>query len=93
MKTLLLILGFLAIAANLFLWYSKRKTGETAADDPASHKDKIDRPDGNSKDWLNDPKVTPLKKSAAAELGISVEQLDRMSVKEIKKLARKKKLI
>jgi hypothetical protein len=42
---------------------------------------------------LNSSKAKPLKQSAAAELGITVEKLDRMPVEEIKQLAEKKGLI
>ena len=93
MKLLLIILGIVIVALNLLLWYSKRKGGKTEADKPANQKDKLDAPFGNSNDFLNSPKAKPLKQSAAAELGVSVKQLDRMSVKEIEQLAAKKGLI
>jgi hypothetical protein len=87
MKTLLLIFGIVVVALNLLLWYSKRRAGKT------NQKDKLDPPFANSNDFLNSSKAKPLKQSAAAELGISVEQLDRMPVEEIKQLAAKKGLI
>ena len=93
MKILLLILGVVVVALNLLLWYSKRKGAKTVADESTNHKDKLNIPYANSQEFLNTSKAKPLKQSAAAELGISVEQLDRMSVKEIKKLATKKGLI
>jgi FtsZ-interacting cell division protein ZipA len=93
MKLLLLILGIVVVALNLMLWYSKRKGGKIEADEPANQKDKLDAPFANSNDFLNSSKAKPLKQSAAAELGISVKQLDRMSVKEIEQLAAKKGLI
>ena len=93
MKTLLIIMGVVVVALNLLLWYSKRKGSKTKADEPADHKDKLKAPFGNSKEFLNSSKAKPLKQSAAAELGISVEQLDHMSVKEIKELATRKGLI
>lgn len=93
MKILLLILGVVVVALNLLLWYSKRKGTKTVADEPINQKDKLNVPYANSQEFLNSSKAKPLKQSAAAELGISVEQLDRMSVKEIKKLATKKGLI
>jgi hypothetical protein len=93
MKTLLLIFGIVVVALNLLLWYSKRRAGKTKAEAPANQKDKLDPPFANSNDFLNSSKAKPLKQSAAAELGISVEQLDRMPVEEIKQLAAKKGLI
>lgn len=93
MKTLLLILGVAVVALNLLLWYTKRKSGKKKAGEPANRKDKLDAPLANSIDILNSPKVKPLKQSAASELGISIEQLDRMSVNEIERLAAKKGLI
>jgi hypothetical protein len=83
MKLILLILGVAAIALNLILWYCKKKTGET----------KTDASQTNSNEFLNSPDVEPLKQSAAAELGISIEQLERMPVEEIEELATEKGLI
>ena len=93
MKTLLLILGVAVVTLNLLLWYSKRRGAKTKAEAPANKKDKLDTPFANSNDFLNSSKAKPLKQSAAAELGISVEQLDRMPVEEIKQLAARKGLI
>lgn len=93
MKILLLTLGVVVVALNLWLWHSKRKDGKTEADEPGNQKDKLDAPFANSNDFLNSSKAKPLKQSAAAELGITVEQLDRMPVEEIKQLAEKKGLI
>jgi len=93
MKTLLIILGVAVVALNLLLWYSKRKGGKTAANQPAGHKNQSEEPFGNAIEFLDSSKAKPLKQSAASELGISVEQLDGMSVKEIEKLAAKKGLI
>ena len=93
MKLLLLILGIAVVALNLFLWYSKRLTGKTKADESSSHKDKSNGLAASSIESLDNPKVAPLKQSAAAELGISIEQLDRLSVEEIEELAIEKGLI
>ena len=93
MKLLLLILGIVVVALNLLLWYSKRKASKTETGEPANHKDKLDAADAKSNEFLNSSEAKPLKQSAAAELGISVKQLDRMSVKEIEQLATKKGLI
>ena len=93
MKILLLILGVGVVALNLLLWYAKRKGRKTEADESVNPKDNLDAPLANSIEILNSPKVKPLKQSAASELGLSIEQLDRMSVNEIEKLAAKKGLI
>jgi hypothetical protein len=93
MKLLLLILGVAVVALNLFLWYSKRQTGKTKADASSSHKDKAGGSDARSIEFSNSPEIEPLKKSAAAELGISMEQLDRLSVEEIEKIAAERGLI
>ena len=93
MKLILLILGVAAVALNLFLWYSKRPASKTKADESSSHKDKSDGSDVRSIEFLNSPEVAPLKQSAAAELGISIEQLDCLSVEEIEELANEKGLI
>ena len=93
MKLILLILGVAAIALNLLLWYSKKRAGKTKADESSSHKDKSDGSDVRSIEFLNSPEVAPLKQSAAAELGIPIEQLDGMSVEEIEELATEKGLI
>ncbi len=93
MKLILLILGVAAIALNLLLWYSKKRTGKTKADESSSHKDILDTSQASSNEFLNSPEVEPLKQSAAAELGIPIEQLDLMSVEEIEELATEKGLI
>ena len=93
MKTLLIIVGVVVVALNILLWYSKRKGGKTAADQPADRKAKSETPFASATEFLDSSKAKPLKQSAASELGISVEQLDRMSVKAIEKLAAKKGLI
>jgi hypothetical protein len=93
MKLLLLLLGVVVVALNLLLWYSKKKAGKTKADESSSHKDKANISAARSIEFLNNPEVEPLKQSAAAELGISIEQLDRLSVEEIEKIAAEKGLI
>ena len=93
MKLILLILGVAVIALNLFLWYSKRQTGKTKAGESSSRKDKSDGIAARSIELLNSPEAAPLKQSAAAELGISIEQLDRLSAEEIEELAMEKGLI
>ena len=93
MKTLLIILGIVVVALNLILWYSKRNGRKANSDEPKNHKDELDASFANSDEFLNSSKAKPLKQSAAAELGISVEELDQMSVEEIKQLAKSKGLI
>jgi hypothetical protein len=85
-----LILAIAAVAANIALiWYSKKynkaKTDETSNPENGSA--------AISQGYLNTPEVRQLRKSAAAELGLSIEELDRMPVKEIKQLAKVQKLI
>ena len=93
MKMLLLILGVVVVVLNLSLWYAKRRSAKTKVDEPAHDQDTFDAPFANSNEFLNSSKANPLKQSAASELGISVEQLDRMSVNDIEQLAAKKGLI
>jgi flagellar basal body-associated protein FliL len=78
-----ILLGVVAAAANFFLvWVSKKcsqaKTGESSNPEISY---------AFSKEYLNTPEVKQLKKSTAAELGLSIEELDRRLAKEIKQLA------
>jgi hypothetical protein len=93
MKILLLILGVVAVLLGLFLLDSRKKGGKTEADISKKHKDKSDRRNSRSNELFNSPEAKRLKQSAAAELGISVEQLDRMPVEEIRQMATDKGLI
>jgi hypothetical protein len=93
MKLILLILGVVIVVLNIFLWYSKKVARKTKADESSNHKGKADGSNTPSIEFLDNPEVAPLKQSAAAELGISTEQLDRMSVDEIERLAAEKGLI
>jgi len=93
MKLILLVLGAAVIALNVFLWYSKRQTGKAKTYESPDHKNKSDGSDARSIELLNSPEAEPLKQSAAAELGISIEQLDRLSFEEIEELATEKGLI
>ena len=90
MYEITLILAVLTILANLLIWHAKRKTKRTKADESSKMKRDLS---GYSKGFLNTPEIRRLKQSAAAELDISVEDLDRMSVKEINQLAGRKELI
>jgi len=93
MKLILLILGVVIVALNLFLWYSKRLARKAKADESSGHKGKAEDSAAHSIQFLDNPELAPLKQSAAAELGISIEQLDRLSVEEIEALATEKGLI
>ncbi|MGD9081457.1 MAG: hypothetical protein PVG96_19070 [Desulfobacterales bacterium] len=93
MKLILLLLGVAIVALNLILWYSKKLARKTKADESSSHNGKADGSTTPSIEFLDNPEAAPLKQSAAAELGISIEELDRMSVEEIEKLAAEKGLI
>lgn len=93
MKLLLLILGVVVVLLNLFLWYSKKLTGKTKEDELSNPKDKSDSLDDRSMESLTNSEVAPLKQSAAAELGITIEELDCLSVEEIEELAMEKGLI
>jgi cytoskeletal protein RodZ len=93
MKLLLLILGVAVVALNLLLWYSKRQAAKTKARESSRHKDKAGASAARSVETSNNSEIEPLKESAAAELGISIEQLDHLSVEEIEKIAVEKGLI
>ena len=85
-----LILGIAAVAANFALiWYSRKynKSKIDATSIPANGSDTI------LQGYPNTPEARRLKKSAAAELGLSLEELDRTPVKKIKQLAKEQKLI
>ncbi|MBW2427806.1 MAG: hypothetical protein JRF56_02525 [Deltaproteobacteria bacterium] len=85
------ILGAIAVAANvLFIWYAKRRGPKTIADKSPSRK----RGSGAvSQGFLNSEEGKILKQSAAGELGISVEELDHMSIEEITYLAKLNEVI
>lgn len=93
MKLILLVLGIVVVALNLFLWYSKKKGGAADADKSTANIKKSDGSEIDSTEFLNTPKADGLKQAAAAELGISVEKLSRMSTDEIALLAAEKGLI
>ena len=87
MKLFLLILGIVVVALNVFLWYSKKHSGAKR------DKKKPDKIETNPAKLLKGPEGDKLKAAAAAELGIPVEQLNRMSPEEIELLAAEKDLI
>ena len=84
-----LIFGVVAIAANVVLVMYVRKKYQNSKTDGLSSLEN----DSNvfSAGYLNTPEVRRLRQSAAAELGISVEELDSMSIEGITQLANAKK--
>ncbi len=91
MIKIVFILGAVAVVANFFfIWYAKRKGNKTKADKSSNLKDGSS---AYSQGFINSEEGKILKQSAAAELSISVEELDRMSVEKITQLAKDKKLI
>lgn len=93
MKLILLVLGIVVIALNLFLWYSKKQRGAANTAKSTANIKKSEGSETDSTEFLNTPKADELKQAAAAELGISVEKLGRMSTDEIAVLAAEKGLI
>ena len=87
MKLFLLILGIVVVALNVFLYYSKKHRSAASNGNPLNNINKSDSSKSDSEDFLSTPEAVELKQAAAAELGISVEKLNRMSVKEIAHLA------
>jgi hypothetical protein len=86
-----LILAAVAVVTNVFLiLYIKRRGHKSKAEESSNLKIGSD---ANSQVFLNSVDGDLLKHSAAAELNISIEELDRMSVEEITQLANKKQLI
>jgi hypothetical protein len=90
MKLFLLILGIVVIALNVFLWYSKRRSGDTKAEKSPGHKKQSET---DATNFINSPQADELKQAAAAELEIPVERLNRMSTEEIAQMAADKGLI
>ena len=86
-----LIFGVVAVAANVLLvMYVKRKYQKSKAYKLSNLENGSN---AFSAGYLNTPDVKRLRQSAAAELGISVEDLDSMSVEGIKQLANEKEVI
>jgi len=82
------ILAVAAVVTNLFyIWYAKRKRVKKKADESSNPNV------GLSQEFINSAEGKTLKQAAADEMGIAVEELDRMSVEEITQLAKKKELI
>ena len=93
MKLFLLILGLVVVALNIFLWYSKKHGDAAKANQASDSKSESEISDTAADESFNSQAANALKKSAAAELGISIEQLNRMSAEEIESLASEKGLI
>lgn len=93
MKLFLLILGIVVVALNVFLWYSKKHSGASGNRKTPNNVKKSGASKTDSAEFLNTPEANELKQAAAAELGIPVEKLSRMSVNEIAHLAAEKGLI
>ena len=86
-----LIFAVVAVAANvLLIWYVK-KTYRKAKADKSS--DLNNTAGVFSHGYLNTPEVKRLRQAVAVELGISVEELDRMSVEDVRQLAKQQELI
>jgi hypothetical protein len=85
-----LIFGVVAVAANVLLvMYVKKKYQKSKADGLSGLEND---PNVFSAGYLNTPELKRLRQSAAAELGISVEELDSMSIERITQLANEKKV-
>lgn len=93
MKLFLLILGIVVIALNVFLWYSKKHSAAAGKNKSPDNKEESKAPKTGSTDFINSPEADELRQAAAAELGIPVEKLNRMSAGEIAQLAAEKGLI
>ncbi len=86
-----IVFAVVSVAANIFLiWYAKRKYHKAKADESSNLKDGSN---AYSYGYLNTPEVKQLKQSAAAELSISIEELDRRSAEEVTQLAKEQELI
>lgn len=85
-----IILGVAAVSANIFLFWYAKNYHRRDADEPTKSGSE-NHLDANA--LLNTPKVAQLRKSAASELGLSVEELDRMLSKEMKQLHQERKMI
>ena len=86
-----LIFGVVAVAANVLLvMYVKRKYQKSKAYKLSNLENGSN---AFSAGYLNTPEAKRLRQSAAAELSISVEELDRMSVEQVTHLAKEQEVI
>ena len=83
-----IILAVAAIAANIYLirYIKKSNRHRSGAASDQNNKSGV-----RSRGYLNTPEVRKLKESAAAELGVSMEELDNIIAKEIEKIGGEKK--
>jgi hypothetical protein len=93
MKLSLIVLGMVVVSLNVFLWYWKKYSGAAGSGKSPSNEKKSGDSRTDSTDFSNTMEADELKQAAAAELGIPVEKLNRMSVEEIAHLAAEKGLI
>ena len=89
MKIALALVIVAALSNILYMWYAKRSKNTKSDKSSLLKVGSFAFPKG----YLNTPEVTQLRKSTAAELGLSIEELDRMLFAEIKQLAKEKELI
>jgi hypothetical protein len=84
------LLAVVAVAASVIFARSSKKCNKARTDGSSN-------PTGGffafSKGYLSTPEVKRLRKSTAVELGVSIEELDRMLAKEIKQLSTKRELL
>ena len=90
MKITLIFTIIAAAAIVLSRWYAKRRYYKAQEDELSNYRN---RSHPFSCGYLNTPETRRLKRSVAAELGISVEELDCMSADDFKKLAKERALI
>ena len=90
MKITLIFAIIAVVAIVLSRWYAKRRYCKAQEDGLSNYRN---RSHPFSCGYLNTPETKRLKRSAAAELGISVEELDCMSADDFKKLANERALI
>ena len=83
---IIIILAAVALGANvLFIWYVKRNNPKEGLKKSPINAVDIDI---SPQRFLRSKEGKKLKQSAAAELGISVEKLDNMTLEEIMELAK-----
>ena len=83
-----IILAAVAVAANIFLirYIKKNHPGHPGVSSDIDSESPV-----FSKGYLNTPEVKKLRESAAAELGVSIEELDNILAKELEKIGGEKK--
>ena len=78
-----IVLAVVAVAANILLirYIKKNNRGN-----PGVSSDPDNESGFFSKGYLNTPEVKKLRESAAAELGVSMKELDHILAKELEKI-------